>query len=107
MLWTNVTPMPPPHPAEIPTVSRATMKSTNFEFIRTQWPLLADDAADAENTVHENPRTAGRNLRTFCEALLKIHFKVREGSLGKLLSNHGKSLPRELKDPRLPAPRRK
>lgn len=78
------------------------MTSTNFEFLRRgTWSELVDDAENAENCVHRYPRSALRDLRTFCESLLKIQFNRQTDTLGKFLNGEASrmvkdSLPGEL-----------
>src|SRR5947208_1521739 len=46
------------------------MQSVNFEFLRTQWPELADLGALAEQYAHPDPESTLVKLRLFAEGLV-------------------------------------
>ena len=69
------------------------MESTNFEFIRSRWPAIAEDAASAERDVHENPRGAVRHLRSICEEVLRSVFEKPDQTLKPILNAHRPDLP--------------
>ncbi len=51
------------------------MQSTNFEFLRPQWPNLASLAGFAENCAHGDPDGALVKLRTFAELSVDVIYK--------------------------------